>query len=69
MEVAVDENELKAVGAQPLTDGRQGVRIHGWEIEALKRSILNSSTLQQYLSRSRSRVDVCIALLFRAELI
>ncbi|XP_030475566.1 TIP41-like protein [Syzygium oleosum] len=48
MEVAVDENELKAVGAQPLTDGRQGLRIHGWEIEARKRSILNSSTLQQW---------------------
>ncbi|MBA0771621.1 hypothetical protein Gotri_007114, partial [Gossypium trilobum] len=29
-------------------DGRRGLRIHGWEIESLKRSILNSSTLQQW---------------------
>jgi type 2A phosphatase activator TIP41 len=46
MEVEVDENELKAAGAEPLSDGRRGLRIHGWEIEARKRSILNSSNLQ-----------------------
>lgn len=46
MEVEIDEKELKAAGAEPLTDGRRGLRIHGWEIETLKCSILNSSNLQ-----------------------
>lgn len=46
MEVEVDEKELKAAGAEPLTDGRHGLRIHGWEIESRKRSILKSSTLE-----------------------
>ncbi|KAL6209880.1 hypothetical protein ACLB2K_020819 [Fragaria x ananassa] len=44
MEVEVDEKELKAAGAELFSDGRYGVRIHGWEIETRKRSILNSST-------------------------
>ncbi|XP_010028391.2 TIP41-like protein [Eucalyptus grandis] len=48
MEVVGDENELKAVGAQLLDDGRRGLRIHGWEIETRKRSILNSSTLEEW---------------------
>lgn len=49
MEVKVDENDLKAAGAELLTgDGRLGIRIHGWEIETLKRSILKSSTAQEY---------------------
>lgn len=48
MEVEVDEKELKAAGAEPLTDGRHGLRIHGWEIESRKRSILKSSTLELY---------------------
>ncbi|XP_004289746.1 PREDICTED: TIP41-like protein-like isoform 2 [Fragaria vesca subsp. vesca] len=44
MEVEVDEKELKAAGAELFSDGRHGIRIHGWEIETRKRSILNSST-------------------------
>ncbi|KAL4615297.1 hypothetical protein ACB092_07G113400 [Castanea dentata] len=46
MEVEVDEKELKAAGAEPLPDGRRGLRIHGWEIETRKLSILTSSNLQ-----------------------
>ncbi|CBI22506.3 hypothetical protein VitviT2T_003601 [Vitis vinifera] len=48
MEVEVDEKDLKAAGAEMLTDGRHGLRIHGWEIESRKRSILNSPNLQQW---------------------
>ncbi|XP_057964097.1 TIP41-like protein [Malania oleifera] len=48
MEVEVDEKELKAAGAELLPDGRRGLRIHGWEIESCKRSILNSLQLQQW---------------------
>ncbi|XP_034680372.1 TIP41-like protein [Vitis riparia] len=48
MEVEVDEKDLKAAGAEMLTDGRHGLRIHGWEIESRKRSILNSLNLQQW---------------------
>ncbi|RVW49675.1 TIP41-like protein [Vitis vinifera] len=48
MEVEVDEKDLKAAGAEMLTDGRHGLRIHGWEIESRKRSILNSPNLQQF---------------------
>ncbi|TXG57214.1 hypothetical protein EZV62_018527 [Acer yangbiense] len=36
MKVAVDENDLKAVGAQPLPDGCRGLRIHDWEVESHK---------------------------------
>jgi len=43
MEVEADEKELKAAGAEHLPDGRKGLRIHGWEIESRKRSILTSS--------------------------
>lgn len=46
MEAVIDEKELKAAGAEPLTDGRLGLRIHGWEIETSKRSILTSLELQ-----------------------
>ncbi|XP_015892810.2 TIP41-like protein [Ziziphus jujuba] len=46
MEVEVDDKELKAAGAELLSDGRRGIRIHGWEIESHKRSILSSSTLE-----------------------
>ncbi|KAK4437941.1 TIP41-like protein [Sesamum alatum] len=48
MEWESDERELKAAGAQPLGDGRVGFLIRGWEIESRKRSILNSSLLQQW---------------------
>ncbi|KAL5561328.1 hypothetical protein UlMin_031075 [Ulmus minor] len=46
MEVKADDKDLKAAGAELLADGRTGLRIHGWEIESHKRSILNSSTLE-----------------------
>ncbi|KAK4858973.1 hypothetical protein QYF36_024721 [Acer negundo] len=36
MKVAVDENDLKAVGAQPLPVGRRGLRIHDWEVKSHK---------------------------------
>lgn len=48
MEVEVDEKDLKSAGAELLKDGRRGLRIHGWEIESRKRSILNSSALQRW---------------------
>ncbi|XWS68092.1 hypothetical protein CRYUN_Cryun04dG0060500 [Craigia yunnanensis] len=48
MEVEVEEKDLKLAGAKVLKDGRRGLRIHGWEIESRKRSILNSSALQQW---------------------
>ncbi|XP_031384141.1 TIP41-like protein isoform X1 [Punica granatum] len=48
MEIVVDENNLKAAGAQPLEDGRCGLRINEWEIESRKRSILNSSSLLEW---------------------
>ncbi|KAL0356884.1 UNVERIFIED_CONTAM: TIP41-like protein [Sesamum calycinum] len=48
MEWESDERELKAAGAQPLGGGRVGYLIRGWEIESRKRSILNSSLLQQW---------------------
>ncbi|XWS62971.1 hypothetical protein CRYUN_Cryun06bG0056400 [Craigia yunnanensis] len=47
MEVEVDEKDLKSAGAELLKDGQRGLRVHGWEIEYRKRSILNSSALQQ----------------------
>lgn len=46
MAVEVDEKELKAAGAEVLSDGRRGLRIRGWEIESSNRSILNSRELQ-----------------------
>ncbi|KAM7459255.1 hypothetical protein LguiA_036763 [Lonicera macranthoides] len=48
MEGEVYEKELKAAGAETLSDGRNGLRIHGWEIESSNRSILNSLQLQQW---------------------
>ncbi|KAL1564516.1 TIP41-like protein [Salvia divinorum] len=48
MEWESDERELKAAGAVPLGGGRVGFLIGGWEIETAKRSILNSSLLQQW---------------------
>ncbi|XP_050281908.1 disease resistance protein RGA2-like [Quercus robur] len=44
--VEVKEKELKAAGAEPLPNGCHGLRIHGWEIETHKPSILTSSNLQ-----------------------
>lgn len=48
MEWEGDEKELKAAGAELLTGGRRGLRIHGWEIESRKCSILKSAHRQQY---------------------
>ncbi|KAI3445925.1 hypothetical protein Pfo_002590 [Paulownia fortunei] len=48
MEWESDERELKAAGAEALGCGRLGFLIRGWEIESRKRSILNSSLLQQW---------------------
>ncbi|PSS19242.1 TIP41-like protein [Actinidia chinensis var. chinensis] len=48
MEVEVDKRKLKAAGARRLTDGRRGLRIHGWEIESRNRPILNSLHLQEW---------------------
>ncbi|KAL8541515.1 hypothetical protein ACS0TY_002690 [Phlomoides rotata] len=48
MEWESDERELKAAGAVALGGGRLGYLIRGWEIESCKRSILNSSLLQQW---------------------
>ncbi|OMO73969.1 TIP41-like protein [Corchorus capsularis] len=48
MEVEIDEKDLKLAGAELLTDGRRGLRIHGWEIESRKGSILNSSAREQW---------------------
>ncbi|KAK6946030.1 TIP41-like protein [Dillenia turbinata] len=49
MEVLVDEKEIKAAGGGLLPEGRRGLRIHGWELESQKRSILNSFQLQHSL--------------------
>ncbi|XP_010530725.1 PREDICTED: TIP41-like protein isoform X2 [Tarenaya hassleriana] len=48
MEVEMNEETLKSAGAELLPDGRRGLRIHGWEIESLHGSILNSLALQQW---------------------
>ncbi|KAF8406240.1 hypothetical protein HHK36_008325 [Tetracentron sinense] len=48
MEMESEERELKAAGAEPLAEGRCGLRIHGWEIESRKGSILKSIDLQQW---------------------
>ena len=52
--VEVEGKELKATGAEPLPNGHRGLRIHGWEIETRKLSILNSSNLQLSVSLSLS---------------
>ncbi|XP_065871239.1 TIP41-like protein isoform X1 [Euphorbia lathyris] len=48
MALEVDENDLKAAGAELLNDDRHGLRIHGWEIASHKGTILKSSTLQEW---------------------
>ncbi|KAL2324242.1 hypothetical protein Fmac_023300 [Flemingia macrophylla] len=49
MDLEVDENDLKAAGAELFTDGvRRGIRINGWLIESRRHSILNSSTIQEW---------------------
>ncbi|XP_058769503.1 TIP41-like protein [Vicia villosa] len=49
MELEVDDNDLKAAGAEIFVDGgRRGIRIHGWSIESRRNSILNSSNVQEW---------------------
>ena len=49
MKVAVDDNDLKVVGTQPLPDGCPGLRIHDCEVESHKGTILKSSTFEEYM--------------------
>ncbi|KAE8099298.1 hypothetical protein FH972_017289 [Carpinus fangiana] len=58
MEVEADEKDLKVAGAEPLPDGRKGLRIHGWEIESRKRSILTSSNF--LLWEEKLQISHCI---------
>ncbi|CAN1324931.1 TIP41-like protein [Linum perenne] len=44
----VDKNDLKAAGAELLTGGLRGLRIHGWEIVSKTGSILTSSAVEQW---------------------
>ncbi|BAT93916.1 hypothetical protein VIGAN_08046900 [Vigna angularis var. angularis] len=49
MDLEVDENNLKAAGAELFADdGRRGIRISGWSIETRRHSILNSSAIQEW---------------------
>ncbi|XP_071930927.1 TIP41-like protein isoform X1 [Coffea arabica] len=48
MEWEADQKELKEAGAELLPDGRVGLRIHGWEIESSKASILKSLQRQEW---------------------
>ncbi|XP_076919473.1 TIP41-like protein [Bidens hawaiensis] len=48
MQWEADEKEVKAAGAELLPDGRRGLRIHGWEIEASNCSCLTSLNLQSW---------------------
>lgn len=46
------DSDLKAAGAEPLSDGRRGLRLKGWHIESIKRPILGSLARQEYVDRS-----------------
>ncbi|CAN8327465.1 unnamed protein product [Cochlearia groenlandica] len=48
METEVDKAILKSSGAELLTGGRRGLRIHGWEIETLRGTILTSLAHQEW---------------------
>lgn len=48
MELEVDDEQLKAAGAEVLPEGRRGLRIRGWEIESCNRSCLSSLQLQEW---------------------
>ncbi|XP_074275486.1 TIP41-like protein [Silene latifolia] len=54
MELEIDEKELKAAGAEPLTNGRLGLRIRGWEIESSNRPILTSPELLLWEERLKT---------------
>ncbi|VVB10393.1 unnamed protein product [Arabis nemorensis] len=48
METVVDKEILKSAGAELLPDGRRGLRIHGWEIETLRGTILTSLAVEEW---------------------
>lgn len=48
METEVDKEILKSAEAELLPEGRRGLRIHGWEIETLRGTILTSLAVQEY---------------------
>lgn len=54
METEVDKEILKSAGAELLPDGRQGLRIHDWEIETIRGTILTSLAHEQYSNLSLS---------------
>ncbi|CDP17685.1 unnamed protein product [Coffea canephora] len=47
MEWEAEQKELKEAGVELLPDERVGLRIHGWEIESSKASILKSLRRQE----------------------
>ena len=47
METEVDKEILKSAGAELLPDGRKGLRIHDWEIETIRGTILTSLAHEQ----------------------
>ncbi|AEE86352.1 TIP41-like protein [Arabidopsis suecica] len=48
METVVDKDVLKSSGAELLPDGRRGLRIHDWEIETLRGTILTSLAVEEW---------------------
>ncbi|KAK9112635.1 hypothetical protein Scep_020154 [Stephania cephalantha] len=50
-ETESEECALKDAGAEPLQDGRKGLRINGWEIESRNRYILKSPDLHLWEER------------------
>lgn len=42
------ESDLKAAGAEPLSDGRRGLRLKGWQIESRNCPILTSLAIQEW---------------------
>ncbi|XP_048635181.1 TIP41-like protein isoform X3 [Brassica napus] len=48
METEVDKEILKSAGAELLPDGRKGLRIHDWEIETIRGTILTSLAHEQW---------------------
>ncbi|KAF2586909.1 hypothetical protein F2Q70_00033975 [Brassica cretica] len=67
MEAEVDKEILKSAGAELLPDGRKGLRIHGWEIETIRGTILTSLAHEQYSNPYLSHYSVC-ALLWEEKL-
>ncbi|KFK30065.1 hypothetical protein AALP_AA7G212100 [Arabis alpina] len=54
METVVDKVILKSAGAELLPDGRRGLRIHGWEIETLRGTILTSLAHEEWEERLKT---------------